>query len=175
MSDGAENRFLKGMMGANVPHFVTADEMREQIAAHKWPFYVYALCSKDGAGFYIGKGQGGRIFQHAAEAAQGVKSNKCDVIRLLGDDLRYALIASCADEKYALAIETGLIQLYWNRLTNACHGMSFELIDKRPEPTELETQIALLAEIGAALKREKEKTDALMRALLRSRKVANEQ
>lgn len=48
------------------------------------PSYVYTLAYPESMGgkiFYVGKGMGERIRDHAREARKGVQSQKCDVIR----------------------------------------------------------------------------------------------
>ncbi len=47
----------------------------------EYPYYVYIHAYPDERIFYVGKGQGNRIFDHEAEARKGVQSHKCNVIR----------------------------------------------------------------------------------------------
>lgn len=120
------------------PWTVSEQEMRKHIARHAWPFYVYALCAKDGSVFYIGKGSGDRIFQHVAEAELGSPTEKCSVIRSLGADLRFSILLSCADEEFALMAEAVLIDDLWDRayLTNVRHETPASVlfrIERTPE------------------------------------------
>jgi hypothetical protein len=98
-------------------HFAKEADMRAQMARHQWPFYVYALCDPLGCVFYVGKGQKGRIFDHAAEAHKGGKNSKCEMIRLLGNSLRYAILLSCADEETALIFEARVLEGLWDAKT----------------------------------------------------------
>jgi hypothetical protein len=71
-------------------------------------WYVYHLCYPDGQPFYIGKGRGQRIYQHAAEARKGKESYKCNTIRSLwrrGQDICYRVVFVSSSESEAYAIE----------------------------------------------------------------------
>ena len=90
-----------GGMGPEMAYLMTAKEAASEVAAHRWPHYVYALCSDTGAAFYVGKGAGPRLLAHAAEAAAGGDSAKCQMIRRAGDRLRLKL----ATAEYAVTVE----------------------------------------------------------------------
>ena len=89
-------------------------------------FYVYALRDpRDRSVFYIGKGTGNRVFQHAAAAVTSpLPSDKLDRIREIRSkdmDVVYEIIRHGMDEKEALAVESALID--WNEgLTNKVAG-----------------------------------------------------
>lgn len=117
---------------------LTREQAEAEISRHRWPHYVYALCTHTGAAFYIGKGTGRRLFSHAAEAKTGDQSAKCQMIRLAGDRLRYSILAVCRDEAYALGLEAALIHQSYDDLTNvsrgaasACLGMLIDNSDSR--------------------------------------------
>jgi hypothetical protein len=93
-------------------------------------FYVYALRDpRDRSVFYIGKGTGNRVFQHAAAAvASPLPSDKLDRIREIRSkdmDVVYEIIRHGMTEDQALAVESALID-WTDGLTNevAGHGAS---------------------------------------------------
>ena len=115
----------KAAHAVGMPQFdavVDAQGMRDQLRTLKWPHYVYALCDQDGAGFYVGVGQGPRVFAHLAEAKAGGKSLKCRLIRHFGDRLRFALVFCTDWRPYALALEAYLIREFRGNLTNVENG-----------------------------------------------------
>lgn len=86
-------------------------------------FYTYVLTYPNGEVFYVGKGQGDRIDQHEKEAAQGVISHKCKVIRNIwksgGKVGKYRVLQTPVEED-ALLYEWALINLIYgiDNLTN---------------------------------------------------------
>lgn len=71
-------------------------------------FYVYALASPAGKIFYVGKGAGGRIHDHEAEARGSCLCEKCEHIRAIwrsGKDIRKTIIFDTKDEQEALDYE----------------------------------------------------------------------
>jgi hypothetical protein len=108
--------------GFYIGHALTEQDMRSLVERLRWPFYVYVLCSESGGVFYVGKGTGDRVFHHRREAEAGGASEKCRVIRILGDRLRYGLFAACQDEDWALMLESTLINLDYQNLTNIKPG-----------------------------------------------------
>lgn len=160
-------RFNDSGTGVWFPYAVTEAEMRKQISAHRWPFYVYALCTHTGAAFYFGKGQRDRIFAHATEAEEGGRSEKCRVIRKLGDRLRYAIVMSCSDERYALGLEALHINADYDNLTNINVG-SVDSIVRMDEPVSLYDQmLKTLEETRANIRFVKDQADASARLLVR--------
>jgi hypothetical protein len=86
--------------------------LQVRLAEAPWPFYVYLLFRPDGTPFYVGKGQGGRVFQHEREADGPGKSYKLNIIRAsrrAGTPIGYGLDGFFADEADALRREVELI------------------------------------------------------------------
>lgn len=122
---------------------VDETSMRQQIAALEWSYYVYALCDDTGAAFYIGKGRGDRLFQHAIDAAEGESSAKCDAIRGLGERLRFALLLVCEDEPYALGFEAMTIRQHFNALTNKVNGAESAIARMAEQPKQINMGLLL--------------------------------
>lgn len=80
----------------------------EQIGA-----YVYCLLDPKGKPFYIGKGNGNRVFQHAVNALKDASENdKVEVIRKIieaGNQVDHVIIQHGLDDKTAFSIEAALI------------------------------------------------------------------
>jgi hypothetical protein len=75
-------------------------------------FYVYTLIGPDGAVFYVGKGQGKRMYQHRGEAKNGHSCHKCNKIRKLwreGADYTELVVFQTDDEQEAFTKEIELI------------------------------------------------------------------
>ena len=97
-------------------------------------YYVYALIDpRDRKIFYIGKGKGNRIFQHAEAALEETTSNlKLDTIRSIlaeGKEVEHYIIRHDLDEKEAYQLESTLIDMltyssfnHSNQLTNRIAG-----------------------------------------------------
>lgn len=106
--------------------------------------YVYVLFRPDGRPFYVGKGQGHRMFDHDAEARSGFPSHKCNVIRKIwsqGGTIRREIVFETSIAADALAREIELIAHYGRPpLTNKTAGGE-GLLDPSPE---------VRAKIGAA-------------------------
>lgn len=78
-------------------------------------FYVYVLCRPNGKPFYVGKGQGERIFKHDVEARSGHRCHKCNVIRKIwreGGQVQRYIALETDDEQEAYAYERELIAMY---------------------------------------------------------------
>lgn len=92
-------------------------------------FYVYELIDpRDGATFYVGKGQRKRIDAHEVEARNGKRSRKCERIRDIeasGLSVRKMKVAHFEDEKEAYLAEAQLVDHYGlENLTNSIPGGS---------------------------------------------------
>lgn len=90
-------------------------------------FYVYELIDpRTSEVFYVGKGQKRRIYHHEAEAAKGVHSRKCKLIRDIwssGREIERRIVSRHADENEALQAEFDLIAAYGlQALTNVMPG-----------------------------------------------------
>lgn len=74
-------------------------------------YYVYALFKLDGEPCYIGKGCGGRVFQHTKLAAKGRHANPylSRLIKKSGRELPAAIIRDGLSEDEAFIIERALI------------------------------------------------------------------
>lgn len=100
----------------------------------KLRYYVYALVDpRDGTIFYVGKGKGDRVFQHAA-AARAVdgekpgelKLNRIREIHQGGDAVVVEIIRHGLDEDEAFEVEAAVIdvlRLTGHELTNKARGM----------------------------------------------------
>lgn len=91
-------------------------------------YYVYCLSDpRDGATFYVGKGVGNRVFQHAEDALSGEQvSDKLARIRAIRSDglhVNTTLLRHGLTEKEAFEVEAAIIQ--WvglEGLTNEVQG-----------------------------------------------------
>ena len=153
--------------GLGIGHALTEHEMRNVIGSLKWPFYVYVLCSDSGDVFYVGKGTADRVFCHRREAEAGVQSEKCRVIRCLGDRLRYGLFAVCKDEDWALMLESTLINLDYALLTNVKPGRVEHVVNAAFRDPALREGVRLITRINAIVRRmedsQRRVEDAFMR------------
>lgn len=90
-------------------------------------YYVYTLSDpRDGRIFYVGKGKKGRIDQHEKDAAAGVKSKKCDIIREIlasGMHVIKSRVSSHHGERDAYDAESRLIgEIGLGNLANVKRG-----------------------------------------------------
>lgn len=89
-------------------------------------FYVYELVRPDNTVFYVGKGTGKRVKDHAREAKRNHFCHKCNVIRKLwnsGSDFSSRIVFRTSNEQEALDQEIKLIAKYGrDNLTNATDG-----------------------------------------------------
>ena len=97
-------------------------------------YYVYALVDpRDRKIFYIGKGKGNRIFQHAEAAlVENTSDLKLDTIRSIisdGGKVEHYIVRHHLEEKEAYLIESTLIDMltyskfnHSNQLTNLIAG-----------------------------------------------------
>lgn len=89
-------------------------------------FYVYVLSRPDSRPFYVGKGQGSRVFDHDAEARSGHHCHKCSVIRKIwrsGGEIQRYILLETDNEQEALEYEVAIIALYGREnLTNLTDG-----------------------------------------------------
>ena len=120
--------------------------------AEKLGYYVYWLRDpRDGAVFYVGKGEGDRLFQHVkcleADGAPGDESEKESRIRAIaaaGLHVEHAIVRHNMDEKDALLLEAVLIDLLPSLgapLTNLVEGHGTGKYGLAP-PEELEALYA---------------------------------
>lgn len=99
-----------------------------QSVVERLRFYVYALRDpRDGAVFYVGKGTGNRVFQHAAESlARPNQTDKLERIRAIhtsGAHVQYEIVRHGLEEQQAFEVESALID--WigvHALTNSVDG-----------------------------------------------------
>jgi hypothetical protein len=94
-------------------------------------FYVYVLARPNGKPFYVGKGQGRRVYDHEREARNGHQCHKCNVIRKIwrkGGEVQRYTVFTTDDERAALDYEVSMIALYGRRtlcnLTDGGDGVS---------------------------------------------------
>jgi hypothetical protein len=108
--------------------YVQRDRFPPGVAAQlKW--YVYRLIDpRNGETFYVGKGQGDRVFQHvkgavrASDDATDLKTNRLFAIRATGLDVGHVIHRhNIETEEIALQIEAALIDAYPG-LTNEIGG-----------------------------------------------------
>jgi hypothetical protein len=89
-------------------------------------FYIYVLCKPNDTPFYVGKGSGGRIYDHDAEARKGHHCHKCNTIRKIwkhGGQVRRYFVFTTDDEQEAYQHEKELIASYGRKnLTNSTDG-----------------------------------------------------
>jgi hypothetical protein len=90
-------------------------------------YYVYTLSGPDGVVFYVGKGQGRRMFEHEKEARRGHRCHKCYKIRKIwraGGEVKRAIVFTTPIEAAAYNYEAELIgHIGLKNLTNAAPGM----------------------------------------------------
>ncbi len=101
-------------------------------------YYVYVLKSPDGRPFYVGKGSGGRVMDHAAEASKGCQCRKCLQIRQIWTvekaDVQYDLVLQTDQEEAAYLYDRRLIEEYGlSSLTNGQPGKR-NFITKKKNP-----------------------------------------
>lgn len=89
-------------------------------------FYVYVLARPNGKPFYVGKGKGGRVYDHEKEARSGHRCHKCNVIRKIwkqGGQVQRYIVFATSDEQEAYQHEKDLIALYGRKtLCNRTDG-----------------------------------------------------
>lgn len=113
---------------AIAPYLMDATQTRAAIKASSWRFYVYLLCGPGGEIFYVGKGAGPRALVHAAEAAAGADGDKTEMLRRLGNQVRYCILAFFEDDDEALLEESILIEALWPVLLNSRKDTAFSTL-----------------------------------------------
>lgn len=106
------------------------------VGSGKGQYYVYTLAYSDGQVFYVGKGQGRRVYQHETEARSGCNCSKCQIIRKIwasGMQVLKNIIFETNEEQKALEQEAQLINQYdgsllANILSNRSKG--YNVVDK---------------------------------------------
>lgn len=86
--------------------------------------YVYALVDQTGAVFYVGKGNGRRMFQHVTNARRGVSGPRHDRIREIlaaGGEIRYEVLGQYDTDEEAGQAEVLFIAAH-SGLTNLTKG-----------------------------------------------------
>lgn len=82
--------------------------------------YVYSLSDSTGAVFYVGKGRGARMYQHATDAMRGKPGLKNDLIRAIiadGGKIQHLVLGEFDTDEEAVAEENRLLKTLAN-LTN---------------------------------------------------------
>lgn len=90
-------------------------------------YYVYTLSYPTGVVFYVGKGTGDRIDYHEKEAKEGIRSQKCKIIRQIwknGGQVEKEKVYETLVERDALIYEWVLINIVYglDRLANSSPG-----------------------------------------------------
>lgn len=93
----------------------------------KLGYYVYVLSSPEGKPFYVGKGVGNRVFQHARAALETErKSDKLETIRRIiesNGEVQHSIIRHGMDEETAFHVESALIDyIGLSELKNEVNG-----------------------------------------------------
>jgi uncharacterized protein len=110
--------------------------------AEKLKYYVYLYIDpNDGRIFYVGKGQGNRVFAHLDDRQESRKVQRLDQLRAQGQEpIIEIVVHGLQDELIALRIEAAVIDLLGQRqLTNAIRGWGSRLVG-RMEVSELVSQ-----------------------------------
>ena len=99
-------------------------------------YYVYILARPNGKPFYVGKGQGARVFAHDNEARLGHKCHKCNVIRKIwrnGGEYQRYIVFTTDVERDAHDYEKELIAQFGRdslcNLTDGGEGCSGRVVD----------------------------------------------
>lgn len=106
--------------------------MFTQAVCEKILYYVYYLIDpRNGATFYVGKGKGNRVFQHAMGFSEGKpKSEKISLILEIleaGLEVQYIILRHGLIEKEAFEIESAMIDyIGLDILTNQVNGYEAE-------------------------------------------------
>ncbi len=118
-------------------------------------YYVYTLArpSTDrlnpNAVFYVGKGTKSRLFDHEEEAANGIQSRKCDVIREIwasGGQVQKAIHYQTTIEQDALIYEWVLINMIYasSLLTNVMSTDPLLMQRKLPRRSRTKREVRLV-------------------------------
>ena len=95
-------------------------------------YYVYTLADPEGKVFYVGKGQGNRVFAHVSESlANPSPKDKLATIREIherGGQVRHEIVRHGLDESAAFEVESALIDyIGLDDLTNEVAGAGMEI------------------------------------------------
>lgn len=100
--------------------------------SEKLQYYVYRLIDpRNGESFYVGKGKGNRIFQHAAGEFKASsndidlpdnKSKRINEIRLAGFEVAHVIHRHGLNEETAFEVEGALMDAYATTSTNTQGG-----------------------------------------------------
>lgn len=121
-------------------------------------YYVYHLIDpRDAKVFYVGKGKGTRVHHHEREAAAGIYSRKCNLIRDImasGHQVGKLIVARFDDELLAYAAEKAEIaQIGLENLTNVYPGGIYWEPRTLPEKQPFKWTVSRLTDIAPKMAR----------------------
>ena len=104
-----------------------------------------------------------RALQHEKDASTGCESLKSDFIRACGENLRYTIIASCMDDRFASGLEAIVLLNNSDCLTNVASGSprAVDIMFCAPDP--LSEALASLARTMEIIDEGSRETERLAR------------
>lgn len=104
-----------------------------QVVQEKLGYYIYLYINPfDNTVFYVGKGQGNRVFDHLSDISESQKTKVINEIREQGaQPVIEILVHGLKDEETALRIEASIIDLIGtNQLTNQVRGYDARILGR---------------------------------------------